>query len=296
MTRGEFITTHPTLGMRLDVVKGDHKNFQVIDLGGQEQFRDTLWKKFVVTSPGLIFVLDSSEPSSLADSCEWFWKVVDWAPPDAVILFLANKIDKTVHMPIEEIITGLQLSKFAAFPSVSYRVMPVSAKTGEGVQEAWSWVREKLDRRFATNREEDEAFKDIVVFDSAGITIYDGLGTLTQDPILVGGFLSAVDTFIKEGLPTGGLEQVETGNHKVVLKMSENYGCAVIGNVRSKPTMLRTIGENVLQLVNRSMEKMVDRKDKHVFRGEELIALKDTLDGFLHRLLTGSDGISRDDT
>ena len=63
---------------------------------------------------------------------------------DAVFLVLANKKDKKPSASIEEIIRSLGLQTVT---ENSWNVFGVSAKNGTGIEEAFDWLIEKLQKK-----------------------------------------------------------------------------------------------------------------------------------------------------
>ena len=57
---GRFTRPKPTIGVNFEEMKIGNINFSVFDISGQKSFRSTIWKSYVMTSVGIIFVLDCS--------------------------------------------------------------------------------------------------------------------------------------------------------------------------------------------------------------------------------------------
>ena len=147
-TKGVAEKTITTIGLDIEHVEIQGEKFNLIDLGGQESFRITIWKTYAQMAQGVIFVFDVTAKDRLEEAINWFWKVIDWLREDAPIVFCANKIDlrndkKKIGMSLEEIIKVFQLEKFSQDEYIqhSFRIFEMSAKTGEKVNEAMIMVK-----------------------------------------------------------------------------------------------------------------------------------------------------------
>lgn len=146
-TKGVVQKTVTTIGLDIEHVEIQGEKFNLIDLGGQQPFRITIWKTYAQLAQGVIFVFDVSTQDRLAEAVEWFWKVVEWLKEDAPIIFCANKIDlrdpkMKIGMTLEDIIKSFQLEKFSQEQYIqhSFRIFEISAKTGENVEAAMEWI------------------------------------------------------------------------------------------------------------------------------------------------------------
>ncbi|MCF2143003.1 MAG: GTP-binding protein [Candidatus Heimdallarchaeota archaeon] len=146
-TKGVMEKTVTTIGLDIEHVEIQGETFNLIDLGGQQPFRLTIWKTYAQMAQGIIFVFDITDKRRVEEAVEWFWKVIEWLREDAPIVFCANKIDlrdekKKTAMSLEEIINTFQLDKLSQeeFNQHSFRIFEISAKTGENVQEAMQWI------------------------------------------------------------------------------------------------------------------------------------------------------------
>ena len=146
-TSGVIEKTTTTIGLDIEHVEIKGEKFNMIDLGGQQPFRITIWKTYAQMAQGVIFVFDITDRVRVQEAIEWFWKVVEWLREDAPIIFCANKTDlredkKKSAMTLEEIITLFNLEKFSSQDYIqhSFRIFEISAKTGDNVDEAMQWI------------------------------------------------------------------------------------------------------------------------------------------------------------
>jgi small GTP-binding protein len=147
-TRGVVEKTTTTIGLDIEHVEIKHNKFNLIDLGGQQPFRITIWKTYAQMAQGVIFVFDITDRLRVKEAVEWFWKVVEWLREDAPIVFCANKVDlrtegkKDPAMSLEEIIKTFNLERFSHEDYVqhSFRIFEISAKEGTNVEESMQWI------------------------------------------------------------------------------------------------------------------------------------------------------------
>jgi len=90
-----FTRPKPTVGFDFDQIQVGDVFFNIFDISGQKSYRASMWKSYVMTSVGIIFVLDSTNSAEIDEALKWFWVMIDdWLESvfsDKVILFIANK-------------------------------------------------------------------------------------------------------------------------------------------------------------------------------------------------------------
>ncbi|MCG3216866.1 MAG: GTP-binding protein [Candidatus Heimdallarchaeota archaeon] len=145
---GEFKSDfQPTVGYDLSIIRKEDFRFDIVDLGGHEAFRTTFWENFVTSCQGCVFVFDRSNKEKIVLAKEWLWKVEKWVPKDANFAFFANKSDLEEIMSLDEIIEGLDLTKFSESPLKSFRIFETSSVTGKNIDECWDWMTKSIKRR-----------------------------------------------------------------------------------------------------------------------------------------------------
>ena len=150
---GEFKPDfHPTIGYDLSFLERDDFRFDIVDLGGHEAFRTTFWENFVTSCHGCIFIFDRSDAKRINLAKEWLWKVEKWVPKDANFAFFANKSDILPSMSLDDIIDGLELSKFSESPLKSFRIFETSSKTGENIEDCWNWLAKSIRNRIDSKK------------------------------------------------------------------------------------------------------------------------------------------------
>ncbi|MHA1169489.1 MAG: ADP-ribosylation factor-like protein [Candidatus Hodarchaeales archaeon] len=133
----------PTMGMNLETLKLGDLEVLTADMGGQKSFIDSIWEPFVTSSDGVVFVFDSADIESREQAAKYLNKVSEWTSKNAILLFLANKMDLEEAADLETIIADLKLSKIIASRPHTFGIYQTSALEGTNVQEAWSWLAER---------------------------------------------------------------------------------------------------------------------------------------------------------
>lgn len=142
--------TKRTLGMNVDefsVSSGTSSvKFISWDIGGQVTFRQALWNSYMSGSMGIVYVVDSSDPSRFEEAREELWKfIIDNTEVDDIpMLILANKQDVPHSRNAGEIARALDLHKVT---NHSYAIFPCSAKTAFNLEEALEWLRQRIIER-----------------------------------------------------------------------------------------------------------------------------------------------------
>lgn len=142
-----------TLGIeiRRNAVTIDRWKLSAIDTGGQKLYQQTFWELAVQQANAVIFVIDAtvrkeSNLEAYEVSQEQFEYALDIIPPSVPLLILLNKQDLREKNPMtpQEAFTIFNQALFAN-RTVAY--LPVSAKYGDGVEDALNWLVEKLDEQ-----------------------------------------------------------------------------------------------------------------------------------------------------
>lgn len=127
-----YITT--TVGLNIGQIDIHGIRLSFWDLGGQQELQ-SLWDKYYQESHALIYVIDSNDRDRMDESRDVFARTICNDHLSGVpLLVLANKQDLPDCMGVREIKpvfqqSGMQIGRRDCL------VMPVSALTGEGVDE-----------------------------------------------------------------------------------------------------------------------------------------------------------------
>ncbi|MHA2297240.1 MAG: ADP-ribosylation factor-like protein [Candidatus Hodarchaeales archaeon] len=141
----EIETTYsPTMGMNLEMLKLGELEVLGADMGGQKSYIESIWEPFVTKSDGVVFVFDAADYKSRKLAAKYLKKVINWTTDNAILLFVANKMDLKEAASLETIVEDLKLSDFIADRPHSFGVYPTSALKCTNVWESWDWLAEKV--------------------------------------------------------------------------------------------------------------------------------------------------------
>lgn len=139
--RGEVITTIPTIGFNVEECYCDDFSLTLWDVGGKDKIRP-LWRHYYAGAHALIYVVDSGDHDRIDDVrteltrmlCEEILQSLD-------LLVIANKQDLPNAMPLDVIAERLDLHRLQ---DRHWHILPASATTREGLQEAKDWIIDAL--------------------------------------------------------------------------------------------------------------------------------------------------------
>jgi len=134
--------TTPTIGMNSETIIIGKVRFVAWDLGGQMQFRRTLWPMYTKNSVGIIFVVDLNDPRRNPEVRSNLKKVLSLTHLENLPLAVfANKTDLADEIEERDLLNKLGLSKSK---SREIKVFKTSAKTGEGILEGFYWLSDLI--------------------------------------------------------------------------------------------------------------------------------------------------------
>ncbi|MCG3215876.1 MAG: GTP-binding protein [Candidatus Heimdallarchaeota archaeon] len=263
----KFTRPKPTVGFDFEQIKIDDVIFNIFDISGQKSYRASLWKSYIMTSVGIIFVFDSSDIKEIDEARKWFWVMIDdWLKSvfsEKVILFLANKSDLKTSQELDIIIDELKLNRISLFPNISFQIFKTSIRTEENLIYALKWLVSKIKQ--ATEAQEQSPLS-IVISDSIGtpLYIYDPLN-LVNDPGMFIGYLKALSGFANEILGHEKLKVIKLDPHYFFISEENNYVISVaVSNDMALPEAGRIsylihdfISSNENKLTNEKLEEYV---------------------------------------
>ncbi len=143
------VNVKPTLITNILNVMVDNYMFRTIDVSGQKRLRDDWWT-YTKHPDAIIYVIDISDTSErhiesklelerilahFAENSEFILS------PDIPVLFCINKMDLVEDLKILD-----AMNEFFAFTPdyINHKVQFTSAKTGEGISEAFTWLFQEL--------------------------------------------------------------------------------------------------------------------------------------------------------
>ncbi len=141
LKKGDFNETIATMGVNYEVLQLEKLKLSVMDLGGQEVFRQ-FWPAYIQKADILIYVVDSSDIVRLPTAKELFMKVVRSLPNENIpILILATKQDLPQVSSLAYIIHLFQLTSMF---ERTVHIQRTSARTGLGIYEAFQWIHDQV--------------------------------------------------------------------------------------------------------------------------------------------------------
>lgn len=142
LVKGEFEETIPTLGINREVIDFPNLRLNIFDLGGQIDFRG-MWNQVNEKADALVFVIDSNDIVRMVETKEIFYNIVNsQVNEDIPVLILLNKIDLPHRISRSDFINEFDLMSFTS--RMTWTCYETSAKTGEGVYDAFRWFVQKL--------------------------------------------------------------------------------------------------------------------------------------------------------
>ena len=141
---GEVLTTLPTIGFNVETVEYKNISFTVWDVGGQTKIRH-LWQHYFQDTQGLIYVVDSNDPSRIFESREELQRVLeDDRLRGAVLLVFANKNDLPGAMTTTEVTQKLELNKYM---NRQWFIQSTCAVSGEGIVDGLEWLAKTINNK-----------------------------------------------------------------------------------------------------------------------------------------------------
>lgn len=130
---------HTTVGVKVDKkeVKVDDQTVSLVlwDLAGEDEFQ-RVQTSYLRGSSGYMFVVDTTRAATLDHSLELRNTVRDMVG-DAPSVLALNKIDLAADWDLSE-------EALAVLSEPEWHVVKTSAKTGEGVEEAFLWLAKQM--------------------------------------------------------------------------------------------------------------------------------------------------------
>ncbi|KAJ8388655.1 hypothetical protein AAFF_G00130640 [Aldrovandia affinis] len=133
----EAVVTVPTIGFNVEMIETRKKatSLTVWDIGGQNKMRPH-WEHYYEDTAGLIFVVDSSNRTRIAEAKREFEQVLKCEHLKKIpVVILANKQDLTGAVSAAEITKRFGLRKTCT--NRDWFVQPCSARTGMGLEDGF---------------------------------------------------------------------------------------------------------------------------------------------------------------
>jgi small GTP-binding protein len=136
---GELVQTMRTIGFTVDQITINNENLEILDLGGQIEFR-VGWSLHLNSAGILIWVIDSSDSQRFSEAIQEFKKSIKYIPQNALVVVLANKQDLDTSVDEDEISKILDLQSLIN----KWHIFATSSLTTEGLRSAFSWIYENF--------------------------------------------------------------------------------------------------------------------------------------------------------
>ena len=213
LQNGTFIKHTPTMGKELTKLEVQGIPINLMDMGGQKDFRD-LWLGELSNASCVIFMIDAYARERFNEAKDELWKLSSVFKKKPLII-LTNKNDLDPVASMGEIIKALDLHKINTF-----EIIPISCKTGYGIVPAFTKIYYKLTGKQLGNAVTPKA---LTVFDRGGIP----LTSSSNQDILHGGLFAAITQYVKESF-NSELNQIRIEGNIILFKRSDHLMGSIV--------------------------------------------------------------------
>ena len=265
--RGITSKTTTTIGLDIEHVEVGNEIFNLIDLGGQQAFRVTLWKTYAQMAQAILFVFDITDSQRTKDAVKWFWQVEEWVQSGIPIMFCANKIDLKKEkggdkeaMSLEEIIKTFDLQRFGSELEAehSFRIFETSALTGENVDKAMEWIFNRLQKKA-----DAPDIRKLTIGDSTGKIICDiafvDEAELRKEDVEIKNIIK-MNIGISESHET--IQFFESTESIKILISRDKHLCLVSAPKKAEYNSLRIVAETILSLFLTQLHEFTYEEDR----------------------------------
>jgi len=204
---GTFVKHTPTMGKELTKLEVQGISINLMDMGGQKDFRD-MWLGELSNASCVIFMIDAYARERFNEAKDELWKLSSVFKKKPLIV-LTNKNDMTPVASMGDIIKALDLHKIDTF-----EILPISCKTGFGIVSAFTKIYYKLTGKRLGNAATPKA---LTVFDRGGVP----LTSSSNQDILHGGLFAAITQYAKESF-NSELNQIRLEGNIIIFKRPPN--------------------------------------------------------------------------
>ena len=255
----EFVETMTTIGMNVEIINYGGYKFQAIDIGGQLIFREKLWPHYTTLAKGVIFVFDIFNKEKINEAKKWFDYITSWISENAILIFLANKIDlketNENYLTFNEIIEKFELEKISKYPKRSFRIFEISAKTGENVNNSIEWLFDKLTRREL----EETEISFIRILDKNNLVIYNSASDSRRYNILN----KFIERNIKQMYELEIKNQfLEVDNYKIILHIEEEFNIVICTESETTKNNLQTVTKSLTEIIKNEFTPISNHVDE----------------------------------
>ncbi|KAK3285410.1 hypothetical protein CYMTET_6986 [Cymbomonas tetramitiformis] len=138
---GQVVVTQPTVGSNVESIRYKNLNFEVWDLGGQQNLR-AAWPTYYRQTDAVIMMVDSTDRARIAISKDELGRIIGHEElVGAVVLVFANKQDLKDAMTTAELSESLGLHHIKTH---NWQIQACCALTGEGLFEGLGWIAQQV--------------------------------------------------------------------------------------------------------------------------------------------------------
>uniref|UniRef100_F6Y2L1 ADP-ribosylation factor-like protein 6 n=2 Tax=Ciona intestinalis TaxID=7719 RepID=F6Y2L1_CIOIN len=136
---GKKILSVPTFGFNMEILPFNDIELDVMDVGGGEKMVP-LWKHYLITAAAIVYVLDCNDWGRMNENKELIEDILSRPERKGVpLLVIVNKAENMTR-PMTSGHFQEKLDLNSNTRGRKYKVQFVSAETGTGVVEAFTWL------------------------------------------------------------------------------------------------------------------------------------------------------------
>ncbi|GIL65745.1 hypothetical protein Vafri_19451 [Volvox africanus] len=133
----------PTVGLNVGRIEAHKNNIVFWDLGGQSGLR-SIWDKYYSEAHAIVYVVDAANRSRFEESKVALDRMLEHRElTGAPLLIMANKQDLDGAATSQEVGQSFSIERVEGR---QFKVLPVSAYTGQGLKEGVEWLVETVRR------------------------------------------------------------------------------------------------------------------------------------------------------
>jgi small GTP-binding protein len=213
LQKGTFVKHTPTMGKELTKLEVQGVPINLMDMGGQKDFRD-MWLGELSNASCVIFMIDAYARERFNEAKNELWKLSSVFKKKPLIV-LTNKNDMNPVASMGDIIKALDLHKIDTF-----EIIPISCKTGFGIVPAFTKIYYKLTGKRLGNAATPKA---LTVFDRGGVP----LTSSSNQDILHGGLFAAITQYAKESF-NSELNQIRLEGNIIIFKRTNHLMGSIV--------------------------------------------------------------------
>ena len=213
LQKGTFVKHTPTMGKELTKLEVQGIPINLMDMGGQKDFRD-MWLGELSNASCVIFMIDAYARERFNEAKNELWKLSSVFKKKPLIV-LTNKNDMNPVASMGDIIKALDLHKIDTF-----EIIPISCKTGFGIVPAFTKIYYKLTGKRLGNAATPKA---LTVFDRGGVP----LTSSSNQDILHGGLFAAITQYAKESF-NSELNQIRLEGNIIIFKRTNHLMGSIV--------------------------------------------------------------------